>query len=60
MKYPTIADVNAATLTTLLCWHRELSAPQTDVECTVRRRIKRRIAALHLRENNRDSEQTRS
>lgn len=41
--YPTVADVKAASIGTLSVWDRHLPDPQTDVQRTVRRRIKRRL-----------------
>lgn len=41
--YPTIATVNHASMITLHEWDKALSAPQTDVERTVRRKITARL-----------------
>lgn len=45
-EYPPVATVNVASFRTLATWDENLPAPQTDVEITVRRRIKRRMAEL--------------
>lgn len=45
MKYPTVAEVQSADTKTLCSWVEHLPAPQTDVEHTVHRRIRRAIDA---------------
>lgn len=45
-EYPSVATVAIASFRTLATWDENLPAPQTDVEVTVRRRIKRRMAEL--------------
>jgi hypothetical protein len=40
-EYPTLAMVNSASLQTLQTWDSSLPPPQTDVERTIRRRIKK-------------------
>jgi len=42
MQYPTIAEVNQADAETLYEWDDALAEPQTDVERTVRKRIKKK------------------
>ena len=44
--YPTLAAVQVASLQTALTWDEHLPAPQTDVDRTVRRRLKLRINQL--------------
>ena len=44
--YPTVSAVNQANNETLFAWEKELPPPQTDVERTVHRRIKRRCLAI--------------
>ncbi len=43
--YPTLADVHAADIETCCAWLKELSAPQTDVERTIQRRLSRKAFA---------------
>lgn len=44
--YPSVEALNIAAFQTLQTWDERLPPPQTAVEHTVRRRIKRRLAAL--------------
>jgi hypothetical protein len=44
MTYPTLSDVNQANEAMLRHWNNTLPDPQTDVERTIQRRIKK---ALH-------------
>lgn len=44
MTYPTLSEVNAASAGALRHWHNTLPDPQTDVERTIQRRIKK---AMH-------------
>ena len=44
--YPTLADAMRANFSTLLAWDEHLPVPQTDVQRTVRRRIKKQLFAL--------------
>lgn len=42
-EYPTLATVNEAALMTLDEWDKYLPAPETDVQRTIRRRIKAKM-----------------
>lgn len=42
-EYPTLEMVNSAAFLTLQTWDKNLPAPQTDVERTVRRRINKQM-----------------
>lgn len=44
--YPDLGTVMRAPLQTLVTWDQHLPAPQTDVERTIRRRMKGRICKL--------------
>ena len=51
--YPTLAMVKATSFDTLMTWDENLPSPQTDVELTIRKRIKKRLfekAASECRE----------
>jgi len=55
MPYPTIAEVNQAGEYELFVWHDSLPEPQTDVEHTVSRRIKKlcwQNSEKHIRDAN--------
>jgi hypothetical protein len=45
-EYPSIAAVNEAAVETLMTWEDNLALPQTDVERTVRRRLRLRLDTL--------------
>jgi hypothetical protein len=44
--YPTMEAVNAAACSTLYEWDKNLPEPQTDVERTIKRRIKAKWEAM--------------
>jgi hypothetical protein len=47
-EYPTIADVNIASLTTLDAWKKQLPTPETDVQRAVQRKIKKQLDLLMM------------
>lgn len=56
-EYPTVAVVNSADVNTLLTWEDNLHQPETDVERTVMRKIKKRAMELigkEVRQENPD------
>jgi hypothetical protein len=55
--YPTIATIQEASFETLCTWCEQLPAPQTDVERTVQRRLRKQreeLAAVQLRRDHPD------